>query len=128
MDATPPLPCMHGRLICQDGTRHPTLLPVMCQPCGVAYTSLTHSGGMHAGLGHIAPRPSGTDTVIPSCMQVLVLSCERFMVLPSFRTVKHLVVEQPDLQPVLDGLGGLPLLETLSLVNSDESFDYCCDK
>lgn len=83
---------------------------------------------MHAGLGHIAPRPSGTDTVIPSCMQVLVLSCERFMVLPSFRTVKHLVVEQPDLQPVLDGLGGLPLLETLSLVNSDESFDYCCDK
>ena len=60
---------------------------------------------------------------IPDCMQVLVLSCERFIILPSLRTVKHLVVEQlpADLQPVLDGLRGLPLLQTLSLINSDNS-------
>ena len=57
-----------------------------------------------------------------------MLSCERFMVLPSFRTVKHLLVEQPDLQPVLDGLSGLPLLQTLSLINSDQSYTYRCNK
>ena len=65
---------------------------------------------------------------MPGCMQVLVLSCEPFMVLPPFRTVKHLVVEQPDLQAVLVGLSGLPLLETLSLINSDQSYAYCCYK
>ena len=85
---------------------------------------------MPAGL-NLALRHPGTlsaDISMPGCMQVLVLSCEPFMVLPPFRTVKHLVVEQPDLQPVLVGLSGLPLLETLSLINSDQSSVYCCYK
>ena len=57
-----------------------------------------------------------------------MLSCERFMFLPSFQSVKHLVVEQSNLQPVLQGVSGLPLLQTLSLINSDESQTYRCDK
>ncbi|CAK0784202.1 hypothetical protein CVIRNUC_007406 [Coccomyxa viridis] len=59
-------------------------------------------------------------------LKVLVLSCDRLGVLPAFRAVKHLVVEQPDMQAVSDGLYGLPVLQTLSLINSDKSDAYRC--
>ena len=56
-----------------------------------------------------------------------MLSCDRLGGLPAFRAVKHLVVEQPDMQAVSDGLHGLPALQTLSLINSDRSDAYRCD-
>lgn len=57
-----------------------------------------------------------------------MLSCDRLGVLPAFQTVKHLVVEQSDMQAVSDGLYGLTALQTLSLINSDRSDAYRCDQ
>ena len=51
-------------------------------------------------------------------MQVLHLGCE-LVVMPSFQSVRHLLVEQPDLLPTIESLHMLPLLESLSLTTTD---------
>ena len=49
-------------------------------------------------------------------MQVLHLAFDELDFMPSFCSVRHLLAEQADLQPVIDSLPSLPLLETLSLM------------
>ena len=57
-------------------------------------------------------------TLLCDCMQVLHLGCE-LVVMPSFQSVQHLLVEQPDLLPTIRSLYMLPLLESLSLTATD---------
>ena len=50
-----------------------------------------------------------------ACMQVLQLACDAMLFMPAFSNVRHLLVKQFDLNPVIRSLPCLPLLETLTL-------------
>jgi hypothetical protein len=52
-------------------------------------------------------------------MQVLVVTAANLQALPPFHNVRHLAVEELDLQCVLEGLHNFPMLETLLLINPD---------
>ena len=53
-------------------------------------------------------------------MQVLQLACDELLFIPAFRSVRHLVVEQRDMDQVIKSLPCLPLLNTLSLRRSED--------
>ena len=57
---------------------------------------------------------------VPACMQVLHVACDAMLLMPTFCSVRHLLVEQPNLKPVIECLPGLPFLETLSLTMTED--------
>ncbi len=50
---------------------------------------------------------------------MLVVTAANLQALPPFHNVRHLAVEELDLQCVLEGLHNFPMLETLLLINPD---------
>ena len=55
-------------------------------------------------------------------MQVLDIAYDAMLLMPTFRSVRHLLIEQPDLRPVIESLPDLPFLETLSLTMTEDEF------
>ena len=53
-------------------------------------------------------------------VQVLRLTCEALLFMPTFCSARHLLIEQPNFKPAIENLLGMPLLETLSLVNTED--------
>ena len=49
---------------------------------------------------------------------MLHMACDELLFMPTFCSVRHLLVEQFDLNPVIVSLPTLPFLETLSLIQT----------
>ena len=70
--------------------------------------------------------PNEVDALKYACerMQVLYMACDELLFVPTFCSVRHLLMEQSNLDPVIMTLSGLPVLETLSLIQIDAEFPH----